>query len=213
MHRALEADHQTTVGDHCLLMANAHVAHDCRVGNQVIFTNNAMLAGTSRSATGPTYPAAEGVHQFCRIGPLAMVGGQAHIIKDVPPFVTIDGQSSYVVGLNQIGLPRGYDQRTILQVKDAYRLIYRSGLMWRRSCGGCRRSSAGAWRPSSIPSWQPPSGASSPSSACPPAHHQAALPWKSRSGNSAARRARASAARPGLRDLFLRILEIFSSPS
>ena len=51
-------------------------------------------------------PAAVGVHQFCRVGPLAMVGGQAHISSDVPPFVTIDGQSSYVVGLNQVGLRR-----------------------------------------------------------------------------------------------------------
>jgi UDP-N-acetylglucosamine acyltransferase len=74
---------------------------------------------------------AAGVHQFCRIGALAMLGGQAHIVKDVPPFVTIDGQSSYVVGLNQIGLRRaGYDVRTIAELKAAYRVIYRSGLTW-----------------------------------------------------------------------------------
>ena len=60
-----------------------------------------------------------------------MVGGQAHITKDVPPFVTIDGQSSYVVGLNQVGLRRaGDDQRAVLQLKEAYRVIYRSGLPW-----------------------------------------------------------------------------------
>ena len=66
-----------------------------------------------------------------------MVGGQAHIIKDVPPFVTIDGQSSYVVGLNQIGLRRaGHGRQTVLQLKEAYRVIYRSGLSWARSCAG-----------------------------------------------------------------------------
>ena len=60
-----------------------------------------------------------------------MVGGQAHIVKDVPPFVTVDGQSSYVVGLNQIGLRRaGCDLRAVEQLKAAYRVIYRSRLMW-----------------------------------------------------------------------------------
>ena len=131
VHRAMEADHQTTIGDHCLLMANSHVAHDCRLGNQVILTNNAMIGGHVTIGDRAYVSGGAGVHQFCRIGPLAMVGGLAHIVKDVPPFVTIDGQSNYVVGLNQIGLRRtGYDQREILQVKEAYRLIYRSGLLW-----------------------------------------------------------------------------------
>jgi UDP-N-acetylglucosamine acyltransferase len=131
VHRALEAEHETTVGEHCLLMANAHVAHDCRLGNQVIVTNNAMLAGHVSVGERAYISGGVGVHQFCRIGPLAMLGGQAHITKDVPPFVTVDGQSSYVVGLNQIGLRRaGYDPRSILQLKEAYRIIYRSGLLW-----------------------------------------------------------------------------------
>ena len=131
VHRALEADHQTIIGNHCLLMANSHVAHNCRLGNHVILTNNAMIGGHVAIGNRAYVSGGAGIHQFCRIGPLAMIGGLAHINKDVPPFVTIDGQSSYVVGLNQIGLKRaGYDQRTILQVKEAYRLIYRSGLLW-----------------------------------------------------------------------------------
>ncbi len=131
VHRAMEAGHQTTIGDHCFLMANAHVAHDGRVGDNVILTNNVMLAGHVAVGDRVCIAGGAGVHQFCRIGTLAMVGGLAHIIKDVPPFTTIDGQSNYVVGLNQIGLRRaGYDQRAILQVKEAYRLIYRSGLLW-----------------------------------------------------------------------------------
>jgi UDP-N-acetylglucosamine acyltransferase len=74
---------------------------------------------------------AVGVHQFCRIGSLAMLGGQAHIVKDVPPFVTVDGKSSYVVGLNLVGLRRsGVAREEIDQLKAAYRLIYRSGLPW-----------------------------------------------------------------------------------
>ena len=132
VHRALTADSQTTIGDHCLLMVNAHVAHDCRIGNQVIVTNNVMLAGHVAVGDRAYLSGGVGVHQFCRVGALAMVGGQAHVVKDVPPFVTIDGQSSYVVGLNQVGLRRaGYGQETLVQLKEAYRLIYRSGLMWR----------------------------------------------------------------------------------
>jgi UDP-N-acetylglucosamine acyltransferase len=131
VHRALEAGHVTTIGDHCLIMVNGHVAHDCQVGNYVILTNNAMLAGHVTVGDRAYLSGAAGVHQFCRVGALAMVGGQAHIVKDVPPFVTIDGQSSYVVGLNQVGLRRaGYSPQEVLQLKAAYRLIYRSGLLW-----------------------------------------------------------------------------------
>jgi UDP-N-acetylglucosamine acyltransferase len=140
VHRALDGQHTTTIGNHCLLMANAHVAHDCTVGDNVILTNNCMLGG--HVTIGPRAYVSGGVavHQFCRIGTLAMVGGQAHIIKDVPPFVTIDGQSSYVVGLNQIGLRRaGHTSETVLQLKAAYRLIYRSGLRWNEILERLRR--------------------------------------------------------------------------
>ncbi|MGD0897217.1 MAG: acyl-ACP--UDP-N-acetylglucosamine O-acyltransferase [Thermoguttaceae bacterium] len=131
IHRPLEADHQTTIGDHCLLMANAHVAHDCSVGDHVILTNNVMLGGHVSVGCRAFVSGGVAVHQFCRVGSLAMVGGQARIVKDVPPFVTIDGQSGYVVGLNQVGLKRaGHGQDVILRLKAAYRLIYRSGLMW-----------------------------------------------------------------------------------
>ena len=131
VHRALVADHATTIGDNCLLMVSAHVAHDCRLGDNVILTNNAMLAGHVHVDDRAYVSGAVGVHQFCRIGTLAMVGGQAHLTRDVPPFVTIDGLSSLVVGLNKIGLRRaGYEQSTIRELMDAYRIIYRSGLLW-----------------------------------------------------------------------------------
>jgi UDP-N-acetylglucosamine acyltransferase len=131
VHRALESHRITAIGDHCLLMTNAHVAHDCQLGDHVILTTNAMLAGHVTVSDRAYLSGAAGVHQFCRIGTLAMVGGQAHIVKDVPPFVTIDGQSSYVVGLNQVGLRRaGYKPADVVQLKAAYRLIYRSGLLW-----------------------------------------------------------------------------------
>ena len=117
------------MGNNNLLMVNVHIAHDCRVGNHTIFANNAMLAGHVTVGDRAYVSGAVAVHQFCRIGSLAMVGGQAHIVKDVPPYVTIDGLSSYAVGLNQIGLRRaGYGQEDLRRLKEAYRVIYRSEL-------------------------------------------------------------------------------------
>ena len=132
IHRALDENRSTIIGDNCLLMVNAHVAHDCQLGNSVILTNNVMLAGHITVGDRAYISGAAGVHQFCRIGALAMVGGQAHLSQDVPPFVTVDGLSSLVVGLNQVGLRRaGYDSAKVQQLKAAYRVIYRSGLMWK----------------------------------------------------------------------------------
>lgn len=131
IHRALDEAHTTVVGDNNLLMVNVHVAHDCHVGSHVIFANNSMLAGHIEVADRAYVSGAVAVHQFCRIGAFAMVGGQAHVTQDVPPYVTVDGQSSCVVGLNQIGLRRaGFSPDDILQLKEAYRVIYRRGLKW-----------------------------------------------------------------------------------
>jgi len=132
IHRPLKPDRQTVVGDHNLLMVGAHIAHDCTIGNHCIITNNVLLAGHVTVADRAYLSGAAAVHQFCRIGTLAMVGGQAHITRDVPPYVTIDGLSSLVVGLNQVGLRRaGYTTAQVAQLKAAYRAIYRSGLSWR----------------------------------------------------------------------------------
>ena len=131
VHRALEEDDATILGNNNLLMVNTHVAHDCRVGNHTIFANNAMLAGHVTVGDRAYLSGAAAVHQFCRIGALAMVGGQSHIVKDVPPYVTVDGLSSLVVGLNQVGLRRaGFSVEEIRRLKMAYRVIYRSHLSW-----------------------------------------------------------------------------------
>ena len=130
-HLAMEEDGETVVGDNNLFMVNTHVAHDCRVGNNTIFANNSMLAGHVTVGDRAYLSGAAAVHQFCRIGTLSMVGGQAHVNKDVPPFVTLDGLSSHVVGLNSIGLRRaGVTNEEIAQLKRAYRVVYRSGLSW-----------------------------------------------------------------------------------
>ena len=130
-HRAMAEDGETVIGDNNLFMVNSHVAHDCRIGNHTIFANNSMLAGHVTVGDRAYLSGAAAAHQFCRIGTFAMVGGQAHINKDVPPFVTLDGLSSHVVGLNSIGLRRaGFSSEEISQLKRAYRVIYRSALCW-----------------------------------------------------------------------------------
>ena len=99
------------------------------VGNRTIMANNVMLAGHVEVGDGAYLAGAAGFHQFCRIGCYAIVGGQAHIKADVPPYVMVDGKSSSIVGLNRVGLQRnGFSTEEMAELKQAYRLIYRSGL-------------------------------------------------------------------------------------
>lgn len=131
IHRALDEGQVTRLGDDNLLMVNAHVAHDCVVGSNCIFANNVMLAGHVHVDDRAYMSGASAVHQFCRIGKLAMVGGQAHITKDVPPYVTVDGLSSAIVGLNVVGLRRaGVTPHERHELKLAYRIAFRMGLRW-----------------------------------------------------------------------------------
>ncbi len=131
IHRALQEGSVTKVGDHNLLMVGSHIAHDCTVGNNIILANNVLLGGFVTVGDRAFLAGAVAVHQFCRIGRLVMLGGCARVVQDVPPFVTIDGQSGMVVGLNLVGLRRsGFATAEIAQLKNAYRLIYRRGLRW-----------------------------------------------------------------------------------
>jgi UDP-N-acetylglucosamine acyltransferase len=140
IHTALQADDATIVGDHNLIMVNVHVAHDCQLGSHTIMANNVMLAGHVSIADYAYLSGAVGIHQFCRVGAYCMVGGQARVIKDIPPYVTVDGQSTRVCGLNLIGLRRrGFELSEIKQLKAAYRLIYRQGLTWREVLEALRR--------------------------------------------------------------------------
>jgi UDP-N-acetylglucosamine acyltransferase len=129
VHRGLKTGMDTVIGDDNLLMVGSHVAHDCEIGNHVVLTNNVLLAGHVTIEDRVFLSGAVGVHQNCRVGTMAMVGAHARCVQDVPPFVTIDGSSTRVVGLNLVGLRRnGLARAEIKQIKEAYRLIYRSGL-------------------------------------------------------------------------------------
>jgi UDP-N-acetylglucosamine acyltransferase len=102
--------------------------------------NNVMLSGHITVGDRAYLSGAVAIHQFCRVGCYAMVGGQAHITQDVPPYVTIDGLSSRVVGLNTVGLRRGgFSREEINQLKEAYQVIYRSGLTWKEVLAELRR--------------------------------------------------------------------------
>lgn len=131
IHRALNEGSVTRVGNNNLLMVGAHVAHDCQVADFVILANNALLGGFVTVGDRAFVSGAVAVHQFCRIGRLAMIGGCARVVQDVPPYVMVDGHSGLIVGLNLVGLRRnGYGAQDVAQLKAAYRLIYRRGLRW-----------------------------------------------------------------------------------
>jgi UDP-N-acetylglucosamine acyltransferase len=139
VHRALAAGNATRIGNRCLFMVDAHVAHDCTVEDNVVLTNGTMLGGHVTVGCKAYMGGASAVHQFCRIGRLAMVGGMGRVVRDVPPFIMLDGVSAMVVGLNKVGLRRaGFTPEEILQLKQAYRVIYRSGLMWQEMIDALR---------------------------------------------------------------------------
>jgi UDP-N-acetylglucosamine acyltransferase len=119
----------TKIGDDNLLMAQAHVAHDCQIGNQVIMANAATLAGHVEIADRANVGAYSGVHQFCRIGYEAFVGGYSVVVKDAMPFAIIQGNHAKCYGLNKLGMRRrGYSKETIEKLHHAFHLLLSSKL-------------------------------------------------------------------------------------
>ena len=131
LHCGLAPGKDTIVGDNNFFMVGVHIGHDCRIGNHTIMANNTMLGGHVTVEDRAFISGNVAVHQFCRIGSLAMVGGQARVTRDIPPFVTIDGESSLMVGLNRVGLKRaGFSRQEVADIKAAYRLAFRGELPW-----------------------------------------------------------------------------------
>jgi UDP-N-acetylglucosamine acyltransferase len=131
IHRGWANDGTTTIGNGNMLMVGAHVGHDCRVGDHCILVNHVLLGGHVHVEDRAYIGGASGVHQFCRIGRLAMVGGLSRVTQDVPPYVMVEGGITQIVGLNKVGLRRnGYTADDITQLKQAYRVIYREGRRW-----------------------------------------------------------------------------------
>ena len=119
----------TRLGDRNLLMAQAHVAHDCQIGSDVIMANAATLAGHVEIADRANVGAYSGVHQFCRVGREAFIGGYSVVVKDAPPFAIIQGNHAKCYGLNRVGMRRrGYKKEVIENLNHAYRLLLSSKL-------------------------------------------------------------------------------------
>jgi UDP-N-acetylglucosamine acyltransferase len=119
----------TRIGDDNLLMAYSHVAHDNQVGNRVIMANAATLAGHVTIADDATVGAFSGIHQFCRVGREAFIGGYSVVTQDALPFVKTVGNRARTFGINTIGLQRkGYPTETIEALQRAYRLLFRAKL-------------------------------------------------------------------------------------
>ena len=115
----------TSIGDRCTFLANAHVAHDCRIGNDVILVNNVMLAGHCQIGDYAILGGGSAVHQFVRIGAHAMVGGLAGVENDVIPYGMALGNRASLAGLNLIGLKRrGFSREAIHDLRRAYRLLF-----------------------------------------------------------------------------------------
>lgn len=129
VHRGTVQDNSITIiGSRNLLMVNAHLAHDCVIGNDIILANNVAIAGHVHIDDFAIVGGAVGVHQFCKVGAHAFLGAGGIILRDVPPFVMVSGHKHIPQGINSEGLRRrGFSSETIMAIKRAYRTIYRDG--------------------------------------------------------------------------------------
>ena len=119
----------TRIGSDNWIMAYVHVAHDCKVGSHVVMANNATLAGHVHVGDWAVIGGLSGVHQFVHIGAHAMIGFQAHVAQDVPPFMTVDGHPLAVRAVNLTGIKRrGFSNERITAIRQMHKLIYRDSL-------------------------------------------------------------------------------------
>ncbi len=129
VHRGTAPGAVTRIGNKGNFLAYCHIAHDCVVGDGVIFSNNGTLAGHVEVGDYAVIGGLTAIHQFCRIGRHALTGGCSKIVQDVPPFMIADGNPAKVRSYNKVGLERhGFNEETMRCIKEAYRMIYRSEL-------------------------------------------------------------------------------------
>ncbi len=125
INRGTNAHGETNIGNNCLIMAYAHVAHDCIIGNHAILANNATLAGHVEVGDWAILSASSAIHQFCKIGAHAILAGGSLVDKDIPPYVKAARYPISYAGLNILGLHRrGFSQEKIDEIKEIYRIIF-----------------------------------------------------------------------------------------
>lgn len=129
IHRGTAQDQGVTrIGNNNLLMAYVHVAHDCILGDNIILSNNATLAGHTKLANNVIIGGLSALHQFTRVGEFAMIGGCSAVNKDVPPYFMATGNYAQAQGINSVGLKRrGFSSAAIMEIKRAYKAICRKG--------------------------------------------------------------------------------------
>jgi UDP-N-acetylglucosamine acyltransferase len=126
VHRGTVQGHrETRIGSDCFIMLGCHIAHDCLVGSRVIMANLSTLAGHVTVEDDVVFGGFAGVHQFCRVGCVAMVAAGAKLTKDVPPYALIGGDPPTFAGLNRVGLRRvGMGEKNKVELRRAYRVIF-----------------------------------------------------------------------------------------
>ena len=125
LHRGTKETGKSQIGKNCLVMAYAHIPHDCVIGDNCILANAVQIGGHTHFGDWVIIGGGSVVHQFCITGDHAMIGGGLRIIQDVPPFVLITGEPVTYAGLNVVGLRRrGFKAEDIQIIKEAYGLIY-----------------------------------------------------------------------------------------
>ena len=129
IHLGTRDGEATRVGSNCLIMSHCHVAHGCVVGNHVIMSSGSMIAGEVLVEDMAILGGKCGVHQFCRIGTMAMIAGMASIRQDAPPYMIVDEFPAVAKAPNIVGLQRrGLSNEVRTAIKDAFRILYREGL-------------------------------------------------------------------------------------
>jgi UDP-N-acetylglucosamine acyltransferase len=127
--RGTASESETVIGDENYIMTSGHIAHNARIGNRTVIASCALIAGYVEVEDQAFISGGVGVHQFSRIGRLAMVGGNAGVNSDLPPYFMYSGDRVTARGLNMVGLKRaGFAPAEIAALKTAYRILYRSGL-------------------------------------------------------------------------------------
>jgi len=130
LHRGTTATGKTEIGSNCLIMALSHVAHDCKIGNNVIIAGGVMIAGHVNVEDNVVVGGLVAVHQFGKIGQHAMVGGGSMANADIPPYCMTSGYPARFMGLNIVGLRRrNFSNQDIEAIKETYRIFYNSGLL------------------------------------------------------------------------------------
>ena len=129
VHCATNEGGATVIGSNNLLLIQAHVAHDCILGDHIIMSGYAGLAGHCLVENHAVFAGYVAVHQFCRIGKLSMIGGCSKIVQDVPPFMIVDGNPGETRTINKVGLERnGVSEEAQNALKQAYKILFREGL-------------------------------------------------------------------------------------